>query len=42
MKIARLGIMAISVLLLPPIALAKRGAPTQIAPIVRLKMSEAI
>ncbi len=34
MNIDRLGIIAISVLLLPQIALAKRGVPTQLAPIV--------
>jgi hypothetical protein len=34
MKIARLGIIAIAVLLLPQIALAKRAAPKQIAPVV--------
>jgi hypothetical protein len=38
MKIARLGIMAISVLLLPPIALAKRGVPTQLDSIVSGKV----
>ena len=32
--IARLGIIAIAVLLLPQIALAKRGDPKQIAPVV--------